>query len=66
MMQSTVMEIKIPPRSLAFLRFVLEGFGHLALPVTLSGREGRVRFLISPGEEERFQRLLEDLLPWLR
>ena len=60
------MELEIAPSRLAFLRFVLEGFGHLALPVTLSGEEGRVKLLLSPGEEERWEKIFRDLEPWLR
>ncbi|MBX6422408.1 DUF4911 domain-containing protein [Thermosulfurimonas sp. F29] len=64
-MESAKVELRVNPRRLSFLRFLLEGFGHLALPVTLSGREGRVLLLVHPDEEERLRGILRDLDPWL-
>ena len=57
--------IRVRPGRLAFLRYVLEGCGHLALPVTLSGEEGLVELLISPGEVRRWEALWEDLASWV-
>lgn len=65
-MRSVEVEFTVAPSRLAFLRFVLEGFGHMALPVTLSGKQGRVKLLVSPGEEDRWEKIFRDLEPWLR
>ncbi|QJA06702.1 DUF4911 domain-containing protein [Thermosulfurimonas marina] len=63
--ESRRIRVRVRPERLAFLKYVLEGCGHLALPVTLSGKEGLVELLVSPGEEGRWKALWEDLAPWV-
>jgi len=64
-LESSRVKIRVHTRRLAFLRYVLEGCGHLALPVTLAPQEGLVELLLSPGEEPRWEALWEDLASWV-
>ncbi len=64
-MESIKVRLKIPPVRMAFLKFVLEAWDHLALMKTLSTREGEVLILIPPGREEEWEALWKDLKAWL-
>jgi len=57
--------IRIRPEKMAFLKFIIEGLGHLALPVTLSVKEGQIKLLISPQEKSRWEAIWKDLQAWL-
>ncbi|OAQ20180.1 DUF4911 domain-containing protein [Thermosulfurimonas dismutans] len=64
-MESLEVVISIRPERMAFLKFIIEGFGHLALPVTLSAKEGKIKLLISPQEKDRWEEIWEDFQSWL-
>lgn len=59
--RSLEVEINIKPERMAFLKFIIEGFGHLALPVTLSAKEGKIKLLLSPHEKDRWEAIQKDL-----
>ena len=61
MERSLEVEINIKPERMAFLKFIIEGFGHLALPVTLSAKEGKMKLLLSPHEKDRWEAIQKDL-----
>jgi len=64
-MESLEVVISIRPERMAFLKFIIEGFGHLALPVTLSAKEGKIKLLIAPQEKYRWEEIWKDLQSWL-
>ncbi|MFO8049940.1 MAG: DUF4911 domain-containing protein [Desulfosudaceae bacterium] len=54
---------RVDRREIAFLRFVLEGCEGVAGMTTIDPLNGSVVFLISPGCEAEFDRILDDLKP---
>ena len=52
---------RVDRRQIAFLRFILEAYDHLAVLSTEDPEKGRVVCHVTPGREETFEALMRDL-----
>lgn len=53
--------IRVNPKRIAFLKFILEGYDGLALVTTLDRRDGLVRLLVPTARHDELWRLLAEL-----
>ena len=53
--------IRVNPKGIAFLKFILEGYDGLALVTTLDRRDGLVRLLVPAARHDELWRLLAEL-----
>lgn len=54
--------IRIDPKRIALLKFILEGYDGLALVTTLDQRDGLVRLLVPVARHDELWRLLAELV----
>ncbi len=59
--QSKVLKIKIQPEKIAYLRFILEGYSHLAVVTVEDSKKGIVSLHFFPSEEFLIMEILENL-----
>jgi hypothetical protein len=57
-LNSTQLRLTIDSRKISWLKFILEGYEGLAIPVTLDGTSGRIVLLIGPGSEMEIRELI--------
>jgi len=53
--------IRINPKSIAFLKFIIEGYDGLALLTTIDRRDGLVKLLVPTSRHDELWRLLAEL-----
>lgn len=53
--------IRVNPKRIAFIKFILEGYDGLALVTTLDRRDGLVRLLVPAARHDELWRLLAEL-----
>ena len=53
--------IRIDPKSIAFLKFIIEGYDGLALLTTIDRRDGLVKLLVPTSRHDELWKLLEEL-----
>ena len=53
--------IRIDPKSIAFLKFIIEGYDGLALLTTIDRRDGLVKLLVPTSRHNELWKLLEEL-----
>lgn len=58
-MESTRVELVMRPDRIAWLKFLLESYEGVALPMTLDAKSGRVALLAGAGSERELAELLE-------
>jgi hypothetical protein len=61
-MQLRDLYIRIDPKKIAFLKFIVEGYDGLALLTTIDKHEGLVRLLVPATRHIELMRLLEELV----
>lgn len=59
-MQSQVLKLKIPREKIAYLKFILEGYSHLALLTVENPKEGLVSLYFFPSEKDLVLEILTD------
>jgi hypothetical protein len=57
-LNSTSFRLTIDHRKISWLKFILESYEGLAIPVTLDGASGRILLLIGPGAETEVMDLI--------
>jgi len=60
-MQSSQLKVKINSRYLTFLKFILEGYDHLAVLTVLDGKKGLVKINFYYTQYDLIMEILEDL-----
>lgn len=60
-MDTTALLIRIPPREIAYLSFVLESYEGVAAMRTIDPRSGIVEVMVPPSYEEEIEEILADL-----
>jgi len=63
MFRSKTLRVQIPPSQIVYLKFFLEGYDHLALPVVVDGKKAEIKLLIHPTEFELFVNLIKEEFP---
>ena len=58
-------EIRLEPKKIAFLKFILEGYDGLATVTTLDRKEGLVRLIYPESRTQELNLLIQELLPRL-
>ena len=53
--------IRIDPKSIAFLKFIIEGYDGLALLTTIDRRDGLVKLLVPTSRHDELWKLLAEL-----
>ena len=53
--------IRINPKSIAFLKFIIEGYDGLALLTTIDRREGLIKLLVPAARHDELWRLIAEL-----
>ena len=53
--------IRIDPKSIAFLKFIIEGYDGLAILTTIDRRDGLVKLLVPTSRHDELWKLLEEL-----
>ncbi len=59
-MRSKIIRAKISPEKIAFLKFVLDGYNHLALLTVKDPKKGIVELSFFPTEKEEVLNILQD------
>ena len=59
-MRSKIIRAKISPEKIAFLKFVLDGYDHLALLTVKDPKKGIVELSFFPTEKEEVLNILQD------
>ena len=60
-METISVLIRIPPREIAFLTFILESYEGIAVIRTLNSNEGIVELMVSPQQINELRDILRDL-----
>jgi hypothetical protein len=60
-MQSIQIRLMVDRRKISWLKFLLESYEGLALPVTLDAATGNVLLLVGPGAENEVRQLLAEI-----
>ncbi len=60
-MNSDFLFIKILPSKISFLRFILEGYDHLAILTVIESKEGLAKLNFFKNEKELIMEILKDL-----
>lgn len=64
-MRSSFFLIKLNPQKLAYLKFILEGYDHLAILSVLDPKRGLAKIQFFENEKSLVKEILEDLKPEL-
>lgn len=60
-MRSSFLIIRLKSQKIAFLKFILEGYDHLAILEVIDPREGLVKIYFYKKEKSLIEEILEDL-----
>jgi len=63
MLRSKTLRVQITPSQIVYLKFLLEGYDHLALPVVVDGKKAEIKLLIHPTELELLVNLIKEEFP---
>jgi hypothetical protein len=63
MLRSRTLRVQVPPSQIVYLKFLLEGYDHLALPVVVDGKKAEIKLLIHPTELKIFVSLIKEEFP---
>ena len=63
MLRSRTLRVQVPPSQIVYLKFLLEGYDHLALPVVVDGKKAEIKLLIHPTELKIFVSLIKEDFP---
>jgi hypothetical protein len=63
MLRSKTLRVQISPSQLVYLKFLLEGYDHLALPVVVDGKKVEIKLLIYPTELKILVSLIKEEFP---
>ncbi len=63
MHKSSTLRVEINPSQIAYLKFLLEGYDHLALPVVVDGKKAEIKMLIPPSEVRILINLIREEFP---
>uniref|UniRef100_A0A7C4JQ38 DUF4911 domain-containing protein n=1 Tax=Thermodesulfobacterium geofontis TaxID=1295609 RepID=A0A7C4JQ38_9BACT len=64
-MRSSFFLIKLNPQKLAYLKFILEGYDHLAILSVLDSKKGLAKIYFFEKEKSLIKEILEDLKNFL-
>lgn len=60
-MRSSFLIVKLNPKKLAYLKFILEGYDHLAILTVLDAKEGLAKIHFFESNKFLIKEILEDL-----
>lgn len=63
MLRSRTFRVQISPSQIVYLKFLLEGYDHLALPVVVDGKKAEIKLLIQSTELKIFVSLIKEEFP---
>ncbi|AEH23659.1 hypothetical protein TOPB45_1581 [Thermodesulfobacterium geofontis OPF15] len=64
-MRSSFFLVKLNPQKLAYLKFILEGYDHLAILSVLDSKKGLAKIYFFEKEKSLIKEILEDLKDFL-
>jgi hypothetical protein len=63
MLRSKTLRVQTPPSQIVYLKFLLEGYDHLALPVVVDGKKAEIKLLIYSTELKILVSLIKEEFP---
>lgn len=63
MLKSSIIKVELNPTQIVYLKFLLEGYDHLALPIVVDGKKAEIKMLVHPSEAEILIALIREEFP---
>ena len=63
MLKSSIIKVELNPTQIVYLKFLLEGYDHLALPIVVDGKRAEIKMLVHPSEAEILIALIREEFP---
>jgi len=62
-LKSSIIKVELNPTQIVYLKFLLEGYDHLALPIVVDGKKAEIKMLVHPSEAEILIALIREEFP---